>query len=266
VTVPEEPFGPARPDIARRFRRVGSAILAQFVALFVPDRGVPPLVSMGRARLSIAIAIAAGLLSAAAISARVDLAPAVRAEMARGPGPGKGPGSGGPAAEPPGEDKTDRDIADEIDKRTAIVEVKAWLRAAVGMPAQIVGFAIALLLLGRFIGGKPSFQRALAASSIASLPLAVKSLIEAAATLRQARIGPDEVHQLVTSRLISAPHGDPLLARVAAASDLFSLWSVVLAGFGLAAAAGISRTRSFIAVTVAYLLFVLLMTSFFGAP
>lgn len=245
-----------------RLRRAGAAILAQFRALLVPDRGVPPLVSMGRARLSIAIALAAALLSAAAISARIDVAPAVRAEMARGPQGPKPPG--GPAAEPPGEDKTDRDIADEIEKRTAILEVKAWLRAALGTPGQIVGFAIALLLLGRFVGGKPTFQRALAASAIASLPFAVHSLIEAAVTWRQDRIGPEDVHQLVASHLIPLPHDNPLVARLAAGTDVFSLWSLVLAGFGLAAAAGISRKRSFIAVTVSYLLFVLLLTSLFG--
>jgi len=221
---------------------------------------------MARARLSIALAIGAALSVAAAVSARIDLGPTVRAEMAKGPqGPGGPGGPGGPAAgQPPGEDKTDRDIAEEIDKRTAIVEVTAWLTAGLAVPAIIVGFAIALLLLGHFVGGKPTFARALAASSIAALPLAVKSIIKAAAIWRQPRIGPDDLHQLVASNLFTPPPDNPLLLRVAAAADGFALWSVVLAGFGLATAAGISRRRSFIAVTIAYVLYILLMTSFFA--
>lgn len=261
----DDPYGPARPDAAVRIRRAGSAIAAQLRALLVPDRGVPPLVGAGRARLSIAIALFASLLAAAAVSARIDLAPVVRAQNAGGP---PGPGMGGPppsGAEPPGEDKTDRDIQEEIDKQTAIVRVKAWLGAAAGMPAQIVGFALVLLLLGRYIGGKPTFQRALAAAAIATLPWAVRSFIEAVVTWRQDRIGPEEVGNVVSSYLILPAFENPLIARLAVAGNVFALWSVVLAGFGLAAAAGISRTRSFIAVTITYLLLVLLITSL-GAP
>jgi len=261
----DDPYGPARPDAATRIRRPGSAIVAQLRALLVPDRGVPPLVGAGRARFSIAIAMVAALLAAAAVSARIDMAPAVRAQNAGGP---PGPGAGGPppaGAEPPGEDKTDRDIQEEIDKQTAIVRVKAWLGAAAGTPAQIVGFAIVLLLLGRYVGGKPTFQRALAAAAIANLPWAVRSLIEAVATWRQDRIGPEDVGQVVSSYLMMPQLDNPLFARLVVAGNVFALWSVVLAGFGLAAAAGISRTRSFIAVTITYLLLVLLITSL-GAP
>jgi hypothetical protein len=247
-----------------RVRRVGAAIVAQIRALLVPDRGVPALVSAGRARLSMAIAIAAALLAAAALSARLDMAPAVRAENAGGPPPGAGPAAAAPAAQPPGEDKTDRDIQEEIDKRTAIVEVKAWLDAALGTPGRILGLALALLLLGRYIGGKPTFQRSLAAAAVGALPWAVRSLVDAVATLRQASIGPADLGQLVAARL-PVPPDNPLLGRFAAGTDLFSLWSVLLCGFGLAAAAGIGRTRAFVAVAVGYLLLVFLLSSL-GAP
>src|SRR6185503_4399540 len=91
VSEPEEPFGPARPDARMRARRAVSAAAAQLRALLVPDRGVPVLVSAGRARLAMAIAVAAALLSAAALTARLDMAPAVRAQNAGGPPPGAGP-------------------------------------------------------------------------------------------------------------------------------------------------------------------------------
>jgi len=262
VREPEDPLGPARPDPGLRIRRAGAAVLDQLRALLLPDRGVPPLVTMGRARLSIALAIVAALLSAGAVSLRLDLGPTVRAEMARAPDKKQGPAPGGPGAEPPGEDKTDRDIAEEIDKRTAIVEVKAWLGAALGTPGKIVAFAIALLLLGHFVGGKPNFQRAFAASAIAGLPFAVRSLIEAVVAWRQERIGPGDLQDLVASHLLSGPPDGTLPGRLLAGADVFALWSVVLAGFGLAAAAGISRTRSFVAVSLSYLLLLLLLTSF----
>ena len=238
-------------------------MLAQLRAHLFPDRGVPVLVSAGRARLSIAIAMVAAMLLAASVSARIDMVPTVRAENAGGPGPG-GPGSGpsGAAAQPPGEDKTDRDIQEEIDKQTAIVRIKAWLRAGLGMPAQIFFPAIALLLLGRFVGGKPTFQRAAAAAAVANLPWAVRAFIEAGVVWSRDRIGPEELDRLVPAELLPLPD-NVLLAPLVAASDLFNLWSLVLAGFGLAAAAGISRARSFIAVTVAYLLFTSLVVSFF---
>ncbi len=264
---PEEPFGPARPDTGRRLRRAATAALAQLRALMVPDRGVPPLVSAGRARLSMAIAVAAALLAAAAVSARIDMAPAVRAESAKAPPPGAGGPGGpppGPGAEPPGEDKTDQDIADEIDKQTAIVQVKTWLGAGLGTPAWIVGLAVALFLLGRYVGGKPTFERAMAAAAVGALPWAARSLIEAAAAWRQEAVSPGDLGQLVAAGL-PLPPDNPIFARLAAGADVFSLWSLVLCGFGLAAAAGIGRTRSFIAVSAAYVVFLLLLTSL-GAP
>jgi hypothetical protein len=256
----DDPYGPARPDAATRIRRAGAALAAQLRALLVPDRGIPPLVGAGRARLAVAIAVAAALLAAAAISARIDLAPAVRAEAAGGPPPGAGPGPGGP----PGEDRTDSDIEEEISKRTAIVQVKTWLDAGLGTPGRIFGLALLLLLLGRYVGGKPTFQRSLAAASVAALPWAVRSLIEAAAAWRQDSIVPDDLGHLVAAGLPVATD-NPLLARLFASADLFSLWSVVLCVFGLAAASGISRRRAFAAVTVGYLLLLLLRTSL-GAP
>jgi hypothetical protein len=266
VSDPEESLGPARPDAGTRLRRAGAALVAQVRALLLPDRGVPPLVSMGRARFATVLVVAAALLAAAAVSARIDMAPAVRAESARGPGPGPGGGPPPPraGAQPPGDDRTDRDIDEEIEKRTAIVKVKTWLAAGLGTPAWIVALALALFLLGRYVGGKPSFQRALAAAAVGALPWAVRSLVEAAVVWRQDRLLAGDLGQVVAGRLAIA--GDhPILARLAASADLFSLWSLVLCGFGLSAAAGISRTRSFIAVTVGYLLFLLLLTSR-GAP
>ncbi|HEU5058183.1 MAG TPA: Yip1 family protein [Kofleriaceae bacterium] len=261
MIVPDESFGPARPDRAARLRRTGAALVAHVRALLVPDRGVPPLVSAGRARLALALVVGAALLSAAALSARIDMGPVVRAQNAGGAGGPGGPGGGGGGGGPPGEAMTDTAIEEEIAKQTAIVEVKAWLDAGLGTPARIIGLAIALLVLGRYVGGKPTFQRALAAASVGALPWAVRSLIEAAALWRQERVVPDDLADLVAAGLPFSPD-NPIAARLLS-GDLFSLWSIVLVGFGLSTAAGIGRFKSFATVTVCYLLLVLVSP---GAP
>jgi hypothetical protein len=156
---------------------------------------------------------------------------------------------------------TDTAMDEEIAKQTAFVEVKTWLDAGLGTPARILGLAIALLVLGRYVGGKPTFQRAFAAASIGALPWAVRSLIEAAALWRQERVLPDDLADLVAAGL-PFNSDNPIAARLLS-GDLFSLWSLVLVGFGLAAAAGIGRVKSFATVTVCYLLLLLVLP---GAP
>jgi hypothetical protein len=153
---------------------------------------------------------------------------------------------------------TDSAMEEEIAKQTAVVEVKAWLGAGLGTPARVLGLAIALLVLGRYVGGKPTFQRAFAAASVGALPWAVRSLIEAAALWRQERVLPGDLADLVAAR-IPLGSDNPLAAHLLSSVDLFSLWSLVLVGFGLAAAAGIGRFKAFATVTVSYLLLVLIM-------
>lgn len=251
MTEQEEPFGPARPDARALPRRVAASIGALLAALLVPDRGVPPLVVGARYRLAMAIAIGAALLAGAAASARIDMAPSVLSQ---------GPPAGGPP--PPGaggEERTDREIAEETEKQTSIFRVKAMFAAGLGTPAKIVLLAIGLYLLGRYVGGKPSFRRALAAASVAALPWAVGSVVAAGAAIRQRSITPEDLPTLVGGGLPVSPD-HPLLAHAVASADLFSLWSAVLCVFGLAAAASIGRARAAIAVIVGYTL-VLLLTA-----
>ena len=257
----EESFGPARPDSRDRGRRLAAALTAPVVALLFPDRGVPPLVAAGRFRMAMAIVVAAALLAAAAVSLRVDVGPAVRAENSGAPPPPRD-GSAAASAPQPEEVMTDREIEEEIAKRTAVIRVKLALSAALGTPGKILLLALALFLLGRYVGGKPTTQRALAAAAVGALPWAVRSLITAAAALRQEAIGPSDLDSLVAGGLASDA-GQSILARLAAGVDLFSLWSVVLCGFGLSAASGIGRLRGLVVVSVGFVL--LLLISSIGA-
>jgi Yip1 domain len=235
-----------------------AAVTAPLVALVFPDRGVPPLVAAGRFRLAMGIAVVAALLSATAVGARIDVAPSVRAENSGAPPPGAAATAPTPGPADQGEVKTDREIEEEIAKRTAVVRVKLGLAAGLWTPARIFLLGLALFLLGRYVGGKPTFQRALAAAAVGALPWAVRSLIAAAAALRQEAIAPSDLGSLVAGGLSMAV--DHPLARLVAGADLFSLWSVVLCGFGLSAAAGIGRVRAFVVVTIGFVLFLLIST------
>jgi hypothetical protein len=254
---PEDSFGPARPDASDRGRRFASAVAAPLRALFVPDRGVPPLVAAGHFRLAMAIVIAAALLAAGALSLRVDVGPQVRAENAGGPAPAAQPGASSAGAQPPEEVKTDREIAEEIAKQTAVFRVKVALAAALGTPALILLLALGLFVIGRYVGGRPNTRAALAAASVGALPWAVRSLIAAAAAMRQEAIAPAKLGTLVVGSL-SGTVGHPLLARLVGSADLFSLWSVVLCGFGLSAAAGIGRVRGLVVVSIGFALILML--------
>ena len=261
LTEQEESFGPALPDARDRGRRLAAALTAPVVALLFPDRGVPPLVSAGRFRLAMAIVVGAALLAAAAVSLRVDVGAAVRAENSGAPPPSSESAAAGAGA-PQAEVKTDREIDEEIAKRTAVIRVKLALSAALATPGKILLLALALFLLGRYVGGKPTTQRALAAAAVGALPWAVRSLISAAAALRQQAIGPSDLDSLVAGSLASDA-GQSIVARLAAGVDLFSLWSVVLCGFGLSAASGIGRVRGLVVVSIGFAL--LLMISSIGA-
>jgi hypothetical protein len=249
----QEHFGPARPDAGQRGRRLASALAAPILALLVPDRGVPRLVAAGRFRLAMAIVVGAALLASAAVAIRLDVAPVVLAENAGAPPP---PGAGPASGAPQGEVKTDREIEEEIEKRTALIRVKSALGAGLGTPLRILLLGVGLFLLGRYVGGKPGFERALAAASVGALPWAVRSVIAAAAIWRQDSVGPAEVDGIVSANPWSSID-NPVVARLLSGIDVFSLWSVVLCVFGLAAASGIGRVRSTIAVVIGFLLITL---------
>jgi hypothetical protein len=105
----------------------------------------------------------------------------------------------------------------------------------------------------------------MAAAVVGSLPLAVRSLIEAAAAFRQESVLPQHLGKLVEAGWpFDLQH--PLAVRLLTGIDLFTLWSFVLLGFGLAAAASIRRRRAFIALAVATTVYLLITQVILGGP
>jgi hypothetical protein len=216
-----------------------------FVAL-VPDRHVGPEVVAGRYGWPLISVILCACIAAFALGTRLDVGADVRAENAGEVAPN--------AKESTPEIKTDREIDEAIAQRVAVVRVTLGVGAALGTPLRILGLALALLLLGRFIGGKPTMPRVLTAAAIASVPGAVRSLVTAVVAWRQPSVGANELDSLVRFPTL-IPGGHPVLERLLAGVDVFTWWSVVLLAFGLSAAADVRRTKGFVALAIGFGLF-----------
>ena len=214
----------------------------------LPDRNLPPEVAAGRYGVPLLSVVLCACVAAFALGTRLDVGPSVRADNA-----GTVQADAGPNAKPP-ELKTDREIDEEIGKRLAVARVKLGLGAALATPLRVLALALALLLLGRFVGGKPTMPRMLTVAAYAAIPGAVRSLMTAVIAWRQPRVFPDELDSLVRfPRVI--PDGHPVLARLLADVDLFTWWSVIVVVFGLCAAADLRMRKSIVTVAIGFVLY-----------
>ena len=230
-----------------------------FVAL-VPDRHVGPEVVAGRYGWPLLSVILCACVAAFAIGTRIDVGPQVRAENANAGAPTTKASDG---KTKPAEMKTDREIDDEITQRTAMVRVKLGLGAALGTPFRVLALGLVLLLLGRFIGGKPTMIRSVTVAALASVPGAVRSLVSAVVAWRQQSVVPDEVDSLVRFPHV-LPAGHPVLERLLAGVDFFTWWCVLVLAFGFCAATEVKRTKGFIAVAIGFVLYLLVTRLIMG--
>jgi hypothetical protein len=236
---------PPLPSFATRARQLFAPLVRLVGALFVPDRALPRVVAAERSGAAFLAIVLCGLASAWVVGSRIDLAPKVLAEedLAR------------QKNDPDVPSRSDRELAEEIGKQRTIWQVEAGLAAGLATPVWIFGLGVGLLVVGRYVGGRPSLGRSVAAAAYGALPAAVKSIVVGAMAWPSATLTPDEVERLGRVAVL-APPGDGF-ARFAAV-DVFAVWAVVLLGFGLAAAAGISRRRAFVTAFICFALFQLL--------
>jgi hypothetical protein len=236
-------------------------VLASLAAILFPGRRVGVEVAAGRYGWPFLYVVVAAALAAVAIGARLDLEPEVLAENARArpavvTGVDQGPGV---------EIKTDREIAEDTAQRTAVKRVMLGLGAGLGTPARVLGLALALFLLGRYVGGTPTMPRSLAAAALVALPGALRSLVTALAAWHQPSIGTRDIDALLASARVPVPAGHPGLERLLGGVDVFTLWSAVILGFALAAAAELPRTKAFVAAAVGFVLYLLVTGLIMGA-
>ena len=251
-----EPTEESRPSI---LRRIGAGVACVFATLLWPDRAVPRSVSEGRYGAALLAVILTSGLAAAAIGLRIDVTPLVLPDF---PPPGAGDALGAPK-EDSSTVMSDRELADKADTRRKIEQVMLGLGAGLGNPVKLFALALGLYLLGRYVGGKPTVRRTMAAATHAALPGAVKSCIVAVAVFRRATIVPAELEAVVLPSTI-APASSPVATRLLAGVDPFLLWSVVLLGLGFATAAQVSRKKAFFSVVVVFLLFLAITRGILG--
>ncbi len=249
------------PAVVGRVQRIVAAVFAPWVAILVPDRRVGVEVAAGRYGWPLIIVILCAGLAAVAIGTRLDLGPEVLAENAAiKPRPTIVSG----ADHKPAEVKTDREIDEATAHRTSVTRVKLGLDAGLGTPGRVLLLALAIFLLGRFVGGTPTMTRAMAAASLVSLPGAVRSAVTAMAAWNQTALASADLDSLVPTARLPVPTGHPALERLLGGVDLFTGWSVVILGFALAAAADLKATKAVVASAVGFVLYVLVTGAIMG--
>jgi hypothetical protein len=248
---------PAANRSSRALRWLTNPLRPLWLAL-VPDRHVGPEVTAGRYGWPLLTVIMCACIAAFSLGTRLDVGPEVRAENA-----GVAATNGPNGKQKPAEIKTDREIDEAIAQRTAVVRVKLGLGAALATPLRVLALGLAMLLLGRFIGGRPTMPRALTVAALASVPGAVRSLLTALVAWRQPSVVPSELDSLVQFPSV-IPDGHPVLARLFAGVDVFTWWSLVILAFGLCAAADVRRTKGFVAIAISFVLFIVVTRLIMG--
>lgn len=235
-------------------------------ALLAPDRTLPTEVAAGRYGAALLAAILAALVSAAAVGARIDMTHAVMTKNPVRTEDGVTTTAPPPGSNRPAEDevKSDREIDEQITHETAVERVKLGLGAGLGTPLELLLLAIGLYLLARYVGGKPTLRGSMVTAVHGALPGAVKAVLVAVAAWRTPSLQLDEIPSLAAA-WPAAPNAVGI-PRLLAAADPFALWSAVILGFGLAAAAGISRKRAFAAIGIGFLLYLVVTQLVAGSP
>jgi hypothetical protein len=239
---------PGLTPLARALRWLTSP-LRPFLTVLIPDRSIGTEVVAGRYGWPLITVVICACMAAFTLGMRLDVGPDIRAENA-----GTAPIASANGKQKVEELKTDREIDEAIAQRTSVARVKLGLSAALETPFKIFALGLALLLLGRFIGGKPTMPRVLTVAALAGIPGAVRSLITALVAWRQPSVLPKDLDSLVQFPGI-IPDGHPVLARLFAGVDVFTWWSVVILAFGFCVATDVRRTKGFAAIVIGFALY-----------
>jgi hypothetical protein len=250
--------------LGERLRRIVAVPGRLLGALFLPDKYIPQEVGAGRFGAAVLAIIFCGLLGQAAISARLDVSSDILQQAAQGMGPG-GPGGGGAPDKgaQAAATRSDREIQEDITKTLAVERVTRMLSFGAWKPLKYSVLALLAFLLFKFAGARPDLKKTYSAAVHSSLPFAVKALVFGVAAMGQVSLTPAQADSLVDNPFAPSYATMGKLGIVLGSVDPFVLWSVLLLGFGMAAASQISRRRSFVTVIVGFALF-LGMSTFFA--
>jgi Yip1-like protein len=216
---------------------------AAAVALVAPDVGMERVARTGRVRGPLLIAIACALLSAGAGVLRVD----AKDQTLR-------------ALDKEGQLQTtsDRQVEDSTKSAERVYFVKRVASALVVPPLQLGLLCVGIFGLAWFFRGRTEGRAVPPVAAAALLPLAVGNFLEAIATYQHAAIAPDGPSPLSRTfadfwTSLAAHPGPAPLMKLLSVFDVFSFWSALLVGFGVAVAAQLPRRRALTGTLAAWL-------------
>jgi hypothetical protein len=163
-------------------------------------------------------------------------------------------------------------ISDQLDKTPAAAQMTPFQRdeaiatgAKLGKIAGYAGGVLAIPLIALFVsfsfwigfrvaGGKPPFPATFAVTAHALLPGVIASLLSIPAILAHDHWTAETITRLLPSNLAAFLPAEAPVRTVALLSkfDVFTTWSLILVGLGMAHAAKVSRVRSFITTVVVW--------------
>jgi hypothetical protein len=251
--------GPDRPTLAARLKAVVLAPVRLFAAAFMPDKVLRQEVLAGRWGAAFFVILLFGTFGALSVGSRLDVSSDVLARANGGApmGAAAGGGGGGNAATHPdtAAAMSDREIQEQIAKDEAMARVMLVLKADGGQALGLLISVVVWFLVLSFVGGKPTRGGVTSAVMHASLPTAVQALVTGVAALSQRSLTPAQAQDLIDNPIAHWAHGLGPVGRLFEGVSPFTLWSVLLLGLGLAAAASMTRRRAMITTVVCFALF-----------
>ena len=151
---------------------------------------------------------------------------------------------------------SEREITEEIEQSERLALVLSVATGAFAVPALALLMAAGLKVLAWLFGRKSLFIETLAVVSVGLMPIAVLRMLILVSAARQTVLAPDVAAKLVPVSLVDVLSGPFSKAATGALTTLnfFHLWSVLLIGFGFAAAARMKPWQALLISLVVYLL------------
>lgn len=226
---------------------VRASLVLPFALLFAPDRAMQRQARIGRAGWFFLVAWLCSILLGAALAMRVDARSSTLRKM-----------------EMSGQlqSASDRQIADDTRSAERVTQVASIAKGVVGVPVQLGLTCLSLLALSWFLRGRLKGSAVVPIAATTLLPTAIANVIDTVAVLRLASIPPEGVPlgpRSLSAVLLLA--GRPLMGpwlKFGNALDFFSLWTALMLGFGVAAAAQLPRRNAVIGTLVAWICYRLL--------
>lgn len=215
--------------------------------LFAPDRAMERHAKVGRARWFFLFAWLCSILLAGAVAYRVDARSSTLRKL-----------------EMSGQlqSMSDRQIADETRSAERVSMVATIAKGVVGVPVELGLTCASIVALCWFFRGRVRGRAVLPVAATTLTPVAIANLVDAVTAFRHTALPPEGVPLAprslsAISLILDRPLMDPWL-KLGNALDVFSLWSAVMLGYGVAAVGQIPRRTAILGTLIAWVCYRLL--------